>query len=636
MSLKNIFLGIGKRLLRGKKESALPATGKQQKQITYTGKSQESGLELAKKEVFNPPVKLNKTKALHMGDDTAPAFGSSTYDWVMKKGTGKYTADEWLDHLTSTRKESFKIFGKPATKTVRADKSFKYDSGPFMGREARISREELFDSNLAVFNDAGDLSGGLLFAAKKFGLKLDGNTIGNMIKLNPLNRLKPVEFGTSDDVVKTIAAQLKGQSARLDTIKNKYPAGPLGDSIDNAAYYLQGIRGQPSNEGIENASAKAREYLLTVRDARNLKPEDKVQINKILGEIDANVAKLKSNRTFYQGETNYTLQGGQNYRETVFRLDEDIVSNRAARTRPGHMTEAGDNQIYHVRFDTRYTPDGKKGFLIHEIQSDVNQKIAKSLSKAQQLGGERRVNPFQADIEMNLLSNSRSRLLSQMDDAVARQDNVAVRRIGNELDDINTKIQNVFTKGGRERFDYFPMVEADQYGDHALKYLLNKAAKEGVDFVAIAPFNKVSFRQGYKAGNERFYGYPSGKGIDNKGKAVMPDLMKKVARFYGTKAGPQKFTLSDPKLPYKKVATDKFKYPDNKGGKTITSKYHEDASANPLKGYKQMFTDNPNLYFDAFAVKVGPLMKYTQKTYKSKGGLVVDIFKPVRYNRAWL
>ena len=53
----------------------------------------------------------------------------------------------------------------------------------------------MFDSNLATFNDRGDLTGGLLFAAQKFGMKLDANEVGNMIKLNPINRLKPVELG---------------------------------------------------------------------------------------------------------------------------------------------------------------------------------------------------------------------------------------------------------------------------------------------------------------------------------------------------------------------------------------------------------------------------------------------------------
>ena len=45
--------------------------------------------------------------------------------------------------------------------------------------------------------------------------------------------------------------------------------------------------------------------------------------------------------------------------------------------------------------------------MINEIQSDVNQPIAKALSKVQQLGGERRVNPFQADIELDLLAKNR-------------------------------------------------------------------------------------------------------------------------------------------------------------------------------------------------------------------------------------
>ena len=64
---------------------------------------------------------------------------------------------------------------------------------------------------------------------------------------------------------------------------------------------------------------------------------------------------------------------------------------------------------------------------------------------------------------------------------------------------------------------------------------MQKAAREGVDYVAVAPFSKLSFRQGYKAGNERFYGYATGKGIGNKGKAVMPELMKRSARFYNTR-----------------------------------------------------------------------------------------------------
>ena len=233
MSLKSLFQ-LGKRILKGKKESATPATGQQQKLITYEGKTKETGLELAKKEMANPPVVLKKTKALHMGDDTAPAFGSSTYDWVMRKGPGKYSADEWIDHLTTTRKENFKVFGKPASKFVRDTKKFKYDRGPFAGKEATVSKEELFDTNLAIFNEAGDLTGGLLFAAKKFGLKLDGNEIGAMIKLNPINRLKPVEFGGAN--LDEVAKKIQTNADSLKNLKNLYTLPCGGFFISTQAY----------------------------------------------------------------------------------------------------------------------------------------------------------------------------------------------------------------------------------------------------------------------------------------------------------------------------------------------------------------------------------------------------------------
>jgi hypothetical protein len=276
--------------------------------------------------------------------------------------------------------------------------------------------------------------------------------------------------------------------------------------------------------------------------------------------------------------------------------------------------------------------------MINEIQSDVNQSVAKSLTKAQQLSGEARLNPFNADIELNLLVSQRGKMLKDLDEALARNEFGRVNAISASMKDINKKLQRLTTS--RDRFgnsdtkDYFPMVEADSYGDHAIKYLMQKAARENVDYVAVAPFDKVSFRQGYKAGNERFYGYANGKGIGKKGKAVIPDVMAKNARFYGSQAGPTKISLSDPTKPYKKVSSDNFKYPSDHPlkGKEIKSDYHSSSGMNPEKGTKNIPEGDPRLYFDAYAIKVVPLMRNTQKTYKSKGGLVVDMFKPIRYN----
>jgi len=633
MSLRSL-LGLGRRLLRGKKESATPATGQQTKQITYEPKpSQATGQELAVQEIRNPPIVLKKTKPLQMGDDTAPAFGSSTYDWVMRKGRGKYDADEWIDHLTSTRKINFKIFGQPAQKTIREQKRFKYDSGPFVGKEVNVSKEELFDSNVAVFNEAGDLTGGLLYAAKKFGLKLDANEVGAMLKLNPVNRLQAIELGTPKGAMEAYTQVAKNAQNSVRDLQVKYKDSiAIKEDLDDIQYYLTG------GESYKKAALET--INKTAKRLSDMNPEDQKLLNKVIGEINEKATPLRKSKTYYGSESNYTLQGGNDYRETIFTLPEDIVTNRSVRNKGGHFAEVlpDTNNIYHIRYDTRFTPDGKKVFMINEIQSDVNQSIAKALTKAQQIGGERRINPFNAEVEMNLLINRRGQMMDDLNKAIESNNFGSVNAIKSSLDDVNKKLQRLTTSKSYDDKvkDYFPLVESDAYGDHAIKYLLQKAARENVDYVAVAPFDKLSFRQGFKEGNERFYGYANGKGIGKKGKAVLPDVMSKVARFYDTKAGPTKISLSDPYKPYKKIATDEFKYPDSHPlkGKKIKSEYHQNAEAEEIlnEGYKFMEPNDPRLYFDAFAIKVSPVMRQTQKTYKSQGGLVVDLYNTIRYN----
>jgi hypothetical protein len=637
MSLRNL-LGLGRRLLRGKKESATPATGQQTKQITYEPTpSQATGQELAVQEIRNPPIVLKKTKPLQMGDDTAPAFGSSTYDWVMRKGRGKYDADEWIDHLTSTRKINFKIFGQPAQKTIREQKRFKYDSGPFAGKEVNVSKEELFDSNVAVFNEAGDLTGGLLYAAKKFGLKLDANEVGDMLKLNPVNRLQAIELGTPKGAMESYTQVAKNAQNSVRDLQVKYKDNiTIKEDLDDIQYYLTG------EESYKKAALET--INKTAKRLSDMNPEDQKLLNKVIGEINEKAMPLRKTKTYYGNESNYTLQGGNDYRETIFTLPEDIVTNRSVRNKGGHFSEVlpDTNNIYHIRYDTRFTPDGKKVFMINEIQSDVNQSIAKALTKAQQIGGERRINPFNAEVEINLLISRRGQMMDDLNKAIESNNFGSVNAIKSSLDDVNKKLQRLTTSKGYDDKvkDYFPLVESDAYGDHAVKYLLQKAARENVDYVAVAPFDKLSFRQGFKEGNERFYGYANGKGIGKKGKAVLPDVMSKVARFYNTKAGSTKISLSDPTKPYKTMGTDKFKYPDNHPlkGKEIKSDYHVTAQESPFREtmgpgtFKNIPDGDPRLYFDAFAIKVSPVMRQTQKTYKSQGGLVVDLYNTIRYN----
>jgi len=635
MALKELFKRGISSLLKRKKTD--PVSGESQKLITYTPEAKTQTAKQLAKQDAQLPVKVDRkiTDDLLMGETRQPAFGSSTYDWVMRKGPGKYSADEWIDHLTSTRKVNFKVFGKPSTRIERGPKRFTYDKGSrFAGKEATINKEELFDTNLATFDDFGNITGGLIGAAKRFGLKLSAQDIGNMIKMNPVNRLKPVEFGGvfTSPKVDTI---LKGVTSQIDDLSKTSPvAARIFPTIKRNLEGLKRAIQSGDRNSIKRNYTAVRSDLAALRGQEAFNQNQKVQINGIMGGLDELVRISKGGGNVrpvkYQNETSYTFQGGNNYRETVFVLDEPIIGNSKSMANMGHYGDLKNN-LFHVRYDTRITPDGKKAMVIHEIQSDANQSIAKQLTAKEAFKGERRINPFQKDIELDLLVNSRTKLLKDMDDAIAKNQFNKSRAISDDLRSVNKQINNTFKRGTdygtTNKFDYFPLLDADAYGDYALKFLMNKAAKEKFDYVAVMPFNKLHFRQGYKAGNERFYGYANGKGIDKKGQAVMPQLMKKAAKFNDSKAGTVKLSLSDPKKPYKEVMKDNFTYPEAKGGKKIISEYHETASNAPMKGYKLIPENDPRLYFDAFAIEVKPNMAYTQKLYKSEGGLVVDIFK---------
>ena len=525
-------------------------------------------------------------------------------------------------------------------------KKFKYDRGPFAGKEVSVSREELFDSNLAIFNDRGDLTGGLLFAAQKFGMKLDANTVGTMLKLNPVNRLKTLDFGIPQGTYEKVIKKADEQYNLIQSMAKKFHMVDR-DSFDNAdsvLYYLKALQ-KGDVEDVPQIANDAIKNLIKLRNGLK-DPNDIKTINKIIGEITQDSAPFKSARGPKYYNNDQTLMGGDNYREVVFYLDEPITGNiEPLKTSGSHFSEFVKNEVFHVRFDTRFTPDGKKVLSIHQIQADNAKSVSEALSRARQLSGEARKNPFQKDIENRMFLSAQRKLQDELQRA-GRTGNAS--QINRAADDLLRNTKRITSGVQRGEVDYFPMVDAADYSDHALKYLLQLAAREGADYVAVLPFDMLNYKASVDgfAGNERAYGYASGKGINKKGKAIIPELMKKTARFFNSTAGPIKISRSNPKKPYKKISEEKYTYkeghllgPQGKEGepgfipgKSFTRIAHTDAVKNPRKGYKLITEDNPNLYFDAFAIKVNNLMRGTQKTYKSKGGLVVDMFKTMRYN----
>ena len=117
----------------------------------------------------------------------------------------------------------------------------------------------------------------------------------------------------------------------------------------------------------------ADEYNLSIEDASLL--ETSITDPEYFQELsDRNAAKWGQ----------HTEPGGEDYREIIFTLPldyntpktgpESISSfNEPAYTKPSHWKDV-DNPVAHVRFDTRYTPEGKKILFIEELQSDWHQE----------------------------------------------------------------------------------------------------------------------------------------------------------------------------------------------------------------------------------------------------------------------
>ena len=622
------------------------------------------------KQAKTPTTGAVATRPMEMGSVTPatakPIFGSTTFDRIAQKGSGEFTADEWADWLTDRGKRSLNLFGQKFEEGFIRGKRFKLDQkfskgSRLFNKEQTVPIEELFDSNIAQFDRAGNLSGGLLFQAKLANVKVPGSVLGDMVKLNPAYRLSVKELGVPQSLINSSEKTLKETGYRLESISRgidrsfikSYNEGidaiseieleklarEMSGNINVAQQELKKIS-KAIKKGdrprlIENALENFTTSLKEIK--KNSNPQQKIILNKLQGEIDDIAAAFQNVKvTKYANESNYTVPGGKNYRESILNLDENIPLNRIGKMENPHYDgkEFKANPIVHVRYDTRVTPDGKKAFLIHEIQSDSNQGISKYLRDrgAEPFNTPLRTNPYQNDVIIEFLTKARNKIANDILQKKIPSNQIELqinnlKKLDNQLKSITRKsIMERVRAGGAvsgspERVDYFPLLDRSSQARAALSFLTNKAAKEGVDFISIAP--STSLQRGMTSENYgsylEFYGLKNGNKIEGgKSLAVIPDLMKKIAKEFDTQAGPIKLNKSDKTKPFKKVET----YNVNVGPKTYKNIHHIDEFSNQQPGTVEIRDDSLKLYDDYFSVRVSPNMVEPQKLYKSQGGFI--------------
>jgi hypothetical protein len=571
-------------------------------------------------------------------------FGSSLYDQVKLFPKDKAKADDWLNMF-------------------KQKQNVKYSDG----RSASVDAEELFDANIAAFDKSGNLTGGLLKAAKDLNIEVDKRLLLKQVQLNPFNQLALTKYkmpkGIDENQSNIVGAVVKAR----DYLSNKYTTtdnatmrnmtNMIYNELDDSVKSLSELSLRGGGEMLARNNIKTD----VIRIKRALKdvlkvtsdPQDQQMLNDTLRIVNGSTEKMltalsgKIKAPTHAGSSEYgtyRLPGETNPGELVWHFPKTIKRNLI--NDRSHWDDARQ-PVVHALYGTRYTPKGEKVISINEVQADVNQAVLKDLAE-----GKVRMNPFGKETERELLSGGLQPLRDKVNSILKK----GIYATDDELYQMNKAMQTLrgqrIAIKGQEALpreattDYMPFLNTKNYNDLALKTVIKEAADDGAQWVSVIPVNAMSRGNGIVPGNELAYGYANGAGVGGQGKGVLPELMKKLANQYKTEAKTIQVTLSDPDKPYKLVKEIEVAKYGAKGGERIgteTVKHHvrafrtEDEAFRYLKrnegpsgAVEFIAKDDPMLYMNMYALRITPdMLNKPMKLYKHEGGLINNVFKPL-------
>lgn len=579
-------------------------------------------------------------------DDREPQlmFGSALYDQIkmFPKQTAK--ADEWI-------------------KFLKTRQNVKYQDG----RSASVDTEELFDTNMALFDKSGALTGGLLKTAKDMNMIVDKNLLLRQVRKNPFNELELKKFKTPSSIARNVGELETGIERVAKMLETKYldetGAALAAPKIAQLRELIQNVKnqiGSDMNRNSINLAANTAEMKSALRNilAQVNDPQDVQLINRAIATVNGTVediaktinnpgkVKLPVHATGQEYGT-YRMVGEENPGEFVwkFKAQPPTVNYDGVL---GRSHNFGKFPVVHAMYGTRFTPNGQKVVSINEIQADIQQKVFDHVK-----GGKVRVNPFGRETEKELLAAN----LQPQRDIIAKIMKKGIYATDDELFELNKAFNtlksqsNVIRRGAANISEdaqtaYLPFYNNKNYTDLALKTIVKEAGDDGAQWVSVVPVEYMSRGNGAITGNQIAYGFANGKGHKKKGMAVIPELMKKLANQYKTEAKVIQVSKSDPKKPYKIVQKKEVDRFDGTGGsrgdkiETFTTEQHTRAFAteNEAKSFardyggtvKYVPANDPDNYLNMFALRISPdMVNKPMKLYKSKGGLIENIFKPL-------
>ena len=598
-------------------------------------------------------------------------FGSAAFDFFAKHPSNKpLKAQNWINELSNDgRMGALKV---PNTK-IRAN----------------ITREELEETNIAKFDKDGKLVGGFLKVAQDKNIPVTKFDLMSMIEKSPALNLKTKRHFYVGDVDKKtdLAANMfiaKANQAiqKIDNLNDK-SLQPYKDDLNNLIIDAKNQKsimqelvatGKPNiyaPKEINIGAGKLNEFSDEIKKAKGVELISKQEADDLASayrnvERAVQVNKNQASMPKYGAEFSYRERGSEKYFEDVVYYPKDVPFG--LNYTGGHYDKL-KNQILHNRYGMRSLQENpnKKVYAIDEIQSDYS----RSIEDADKVG--KRLNPFNIEQEYVFYTALIKNKVQAMKDLTNKglkmtlDDQKKVRALDGEIEELKKSTVNAFNMNNqkfRELPPYLPMLERAQYNDYAVKNLIKQAADDGIEWVAVNPVERIHVGRntggsgadkyfGAK-GNWNVYGGADGKagmkGIKNKSvkkgdvsesnyqmTAQIPEIFKKLAKQYNSEARMIKISKSDPSKPYKiveeihnKTTADKLKLKGAANERHIAAfKTQDEANAYRAGGKDIKFIEanDPDNYYNAFAIKITPEMKGTPfKLYRKEGGLVVNLF----------
>ena len=474
-------------------------------------------------------------KPLTMGG-TKERFGSALYDYLAQHSANKpLPAETWIKEFTNFNRLASLSIPKEGARI-----------------KASITKEELFDTNIAKFDKDGKIVGGFLDIARLNNLPVSKLDLMQLVEKSPganmiIKRFKVQEpevmVSKVDDIYANTKTTVSEIRKKLDewaqtnlTDKNQGYYNSLKDYLTKTENMV--LRGKAVTEKnllqgsdprdigttyFEEAYKDINTALKGMKSQLNLDLNESETIVNSMININNNINNFKRSHSLQKTQdllprygggnaSTYRISGAEDYIEDVayiknMPMGRDVVPGKAGgQTHFSKVAEVPlNNQVYHVRYGKRSLEGNpnKKVYAIDEIQSDVQalmiEKDPERLKVFNPYGTDQQFN--QANTALNILKNKMKDIAAK-GGAITDKDKAEYWKLSQNFDELRKKTMNAsnvsegasgkqWELGDYEKYPFLPFFDRSSYGDHALKQVLKTAAENNVEWVVVNPVERL-------------------------------------------------------------------------------------------------------------------------------------------------